>query len=265
MVQVDDVQPGIDGGFGQHHVGIRRRRAHVGAHRLDDRNPLRRKVLRRIPAHLVITVGGHHKLGTGFGEHTQRRRDRCHAGTERQCRRSTFEFGQCRFQLAPGRIGAAAVAVQWFGLVGRQVICRRRNGRRRHRLPGIARSNGFDAASGIAVRAVHLSTPVWCCAPAEGRRPRRPIIPCGRRAARIGERHLDVVTRREREHRFARCDALGDVAARGLQRRLHGAAPTEPLAERAVARGGRTSPPDHRRRQALPWLRVWRPMRFRAA
>src|SRR6185369_15558739 len=52
---------------------------------------------------------------------------------------------------------------------------------------------------------------------------------------RIGERHLDVVTFRKREHRLARGDALGDVATRGRQRRLHGAAPAEPLAERTVA------------------------------
>ncbi len=184
MVQIDDVQTRIGRGFGQHHVGVGRRLAHVGADRLDDRNPLRSKVFLRIAAHLVVAVGGHDQLGAGLGEHAQRRRDRRHAGAERQRRRGTFEFGQRRFQLAPCRIGAAPVAVQRLGLVGRKVIGRRRNGRWRHRpTRNCFRANGFHAASGIAVLAVHPATPAWCCAPAAARPPRRPIIPCGRRDA----------------------------------------------------------------------------------
>ena len=184
MVQVDDVQAGVDWSLGQHHIGVGGGSAEVGALGLDNRNPLRCKVFVRVPAHLVVAIGGHHELGAGFGEHTERRRDRCHTGAERQCRRRTFEFSQRRFQLAPRRIGATPVAVHGLRFVGRQVIRRRRNGWLCHwSARNCFRSNGFDTASGIAVLAVHLPTPAWCCAPAAAQRPDRQIIPCGRRDA----------------------------------------------------------------------------------
>ena len=44
--------------------------------------------------------------------------------------------------------------------------------------------NGFDASGGVAVRAVHATTPAWCCGPAAARPPRARTIPCGTPDAR---------------------------------------------------------------------------------
>ena len=157
----------------------------VGARRLDDRDPLWRKVFLGIAAHLVVAVGRHHQFHARLGEHPQHRGDRGHPGAERQRRRGSFEFGERRLQLPPGRIRVAPVLVQWLGLVGRQMIRRRGHGRRRHRATrNRFRTNGFDAASGIAVSAVHRPTPASYCARAAAQPPHRPTRPCGRPDAR---------------------------------------------------------------------------------
>ena len=65
-MQVDDVQTGVDRGLGQHHIGVNRCIADIGTVRLYDRYPLRCKVFRGVPAHLVIAVGGNTSFERGL-------------------------------------------------------------------------------------------------------------------------------------------------------------------------------------------------------
>ncbi len=118
-VQVDDIETGIGRRLREHHVGVRRCGTHRGARRLDDRDPLWCKVFLGIAANLVVAVGRHHQFHARLREHPQHRGDRGHPGAECQRRRGSFEFGQRRFQLPPGRIRIPPILVQWLSLVRR--------------------------------------------------------------------------------------------------------------------------------------------------
>ena len=128
-VQVDDIETGIGRCLREHHVGVGRCGTHRGARRLDDRDPLWRKVFLGIAANLVVAVGRHHKFAARLGKHPQHRRDSGHPGTEHQRRRGSLEFGERRLQLPPGRIRVTPVLVERLCLVGRQMKCRREYGR----------------------------------------------------------------------------------------------------------------------------------------
>ena len=68
-----------------------------------------------------LAVGGDDEYRAGAGQDPQRRGDRGHPGSEHQRARGALQLGQCRFQLAPGRIRIAAVEVQFGILLGCQM------------------------------------------------------------------------------------------------------------------------------------------------
>ena len=59
---------------------------------LDHGNPNGHKVFGRIPAHLVVAVGGQRQHRPGFGQRAQRRGDGGHAGAEHQRPARALQF-----------------------------------------------------------------------------------------------------------------------------------------------------------------------------